>query len=102
LLQLEKPWLWGTRTPGYVNKVQELVKWGSGSSLDVFVDVQIQQLIQLAFLVVVHHGEKHLRDEKGPRQHQASFVTLSRRFAYPEVVWYKACPIWLPPWNKPS
>jgi len=99
---LEKPWLWGTRTLGSANKVQEFGKWGSGGSLDVFVDVQIQQLIQRAFLVVVHHGKKHLRDVKGPRQHPASFVILSRRFADPEIVWCKACPVWLPSWNKPS
>ena len=90
---LEKPWLWGTRTPGSVKKVQGLGKWGSGGSLDVFVDVQIQKLIQLAFLVVIHHGEKHLRDEKGPRQNPASFVILSRQLAHPEIVWYKACPV---------
>ena len=74
---LEKPCSWGTRTPGSVNEVQEWGKWGSGGSLDVFVDVQIQQLIQLAFLVVIHHGEKHLRHEKGPRQHPLTTVGTS-------------------------
>ena len=93
---LEKPWLWGTRTPGSTDKVQELGKCGPGGSLDVFVDVQIQHLLHLAFRVVVHHGQKHLRDVKGPRQHPASFVILSRRLAHPEIVWCKACPVWLP------